>query len=104
MPLSDEQMQTIFDKMIEINFFGYPDVFAIPVPPDGSFIMQAPAPSYAILVRNGERRKSVEWVDDIVSPSDQPAVHLRGLIQVIERMIEEHPAYQDIPVPDFECA
>ena len=47
MPLSDEQMQTIFDKMIEINFFGYPDVFAIPVPPDGSFI-SAPASSYAM--------------------------------------------------------
>jgi hypothetical protein len=104
MPLSDEQMQTVFDKMIEINFFGYPDVFAFPVPPDGSMIIEAPAASYAILVRNGERRKSVEWVDDIVGPSDQPAVHLRGLLGMIQQMIQEHPAYRQVPPRTFGCA
>jgi hypothetical protein len=103
MPLSDEQLQTVFDKMIEINFFDYPDVFAIPVPPGGRMTIQMPASSYHILVRNGERHKSVEWLDEIVSPSDQPAVQLRGLVRMIQQIIREHPAYQQLPARGFAC-
>ena len=103
MQLADEQLQTVFDAMIELNFFGYPDVFAVPTPADGRMLLRWPPALYRISVRNGGAQKSVEWLDDVAGPVDRPAVQLRRLIRMIQQMIREHPSNRLVPPRGFAC-
>lgn len=101
--LSAAQLTTIYQKMVEIGFFRYPEVFSIPTPPNGVVGIITPAMEYDITVRNGEITKSLSWVDEITDPNTLEADQLRDLFQLIMKMIQEHPNFQKLPERKEGC-
>ena len=101
--LADAQMATIYQKMVEINFFDYPEVFEIPVKEGETYGMVTPAPSYRFTVRLGEVTKTVTWTDEIVEPTSPEAESLRDLIQLLLQIIEDHPDIQRMPKSNILC-
>lgn len=101
--LTTEQMEAIYQKMVAIDLFGYPETFAVPVPADGNMAIVTPANRYYIRVRNGGVIKTVEWTDNIVEPTTQEAERLRQLFRMIVRMLAEHPDVKRLPVPTVAC-
>ena len=101
--LTDAQMASIYQKMVEINFFDYPEVFEIPVKEGETYGMVTPAPSYRFTVRLGEVTKTVTWTDEIVEPTSPEADALRELIQLLLQVIESHPEIQRLPPSNILC-
>ncbi len=101
--LSDAQMQAIFEKMVTIDFFGYPKVYSIPTPRTGQVGRVTPSTHYDIAVRNGEIAKTLTWQDEIIDPTTHKADNLRELFQLIINMIQEHPAYKKLPERQAGC-
>lgn len=101
--LTDAQMASIYQKMVEINFFDYPEVFEIPVKEGETYGMVTPAPSYRFTVRLGEVTKAVTWADEIVEPTSPEADALRELIQLLLQVIESHPEIQRLPQSNILC-
>ena len=66
MTLSDKI--SIYQKMLDINFFSYPSHYTIPPAADGSITQVIPATHYLFIVRNQDQTKTVEWLDNIVEP------------------------------------
>ena len=98
--LSDQQMKAVYRKMIEIDFFGYPDVFAIPTPTfNQPWHIQTPAERYHIVVRSGGTTKTLDWKDEIVEPSSHEANNLRALFMMIDGIITASPEYRQLPAP-----
>ncbi|MCJ7621112.1 MAG: hypothetical protein MUP64_12940, partial [Anaerolineae bacterium] len=101
--LTDAQMASIYQKMVEINFFDYPEVFEIPVKEGETRGMVTPAPSYRFTVRSGEATKTVAWTDEIVEPTSPEAEALRELIQLLMQVVESHPDIQGLPPSNILC-
>ena len=97
--LSEEQMVTIYQKMMGIDFFDYPDEFVISHPVG----IQSPAKEYFITVRNGETAKNVHWIDDYFNPMDRRSVKLNALFRMIMEMIWEHPEFKKLPELNAGC-
>lgn len=102
--LSSEQMKAVYAKMMEINFFDYPGVFAIPTPASGLMTIQTPAERYHILVKSGGTTKTLDWKDEIVAPKSREADNLRALFEMIESMISASPEYKQLPERNGGCA
>jgi hypothetical protein len=102
--LSSNQMQDVYAKMLAIDFFGYPKIFAIPTPTFGLMTLQMPAEKYHILVRSDGITKTLDWKDEIVEPSSPEADNLRDLFKMIEAMIWASPEYQQLPERNGGCA
>jgi hypothetical protein len=102
--LTDEQMMTIYQKMVAIDFFSYPETFRIAYDVNGVVGIQTPAPDYRIKVRNGELTHSVFWRDEIFEPTNREADQLRELIQIIMQVIKTNPDIQNLPELNFGCA
>jgi hypothetical protein len=103
--LSGAQMQAVYAKMMEIAFFDYPDVFAIPTPRfNQPWLIQTPAERYHIVVRSGGTTKTLDWKDEIVKPSSLEADNLRALFKMIEAMISGSPEYKQLPARSGGCA
>lgn len=102
--MSSEQMQAVYAKMVEMDFFGYPAVFAIATPTSGLMTIQTPAERYRIVVTSGGASKTLEWVDEIVDPTSREADDLRALFDMIEGMITASPQYQQLPERSGGCA
>jgi hypothetical protein len=101
--LSREEMKSIYQKMVEINFFNYPDKFSVPISKNDVVGSVSPAMGYRIIVRNGETMKYLFWSDSIIDPTSEEADHLRELFQLIINIIEEKPAYKELPDREFRC-
>jgi hypothetical protein len=101
--LREAQMASIYRKMVEINFFDYPEVFQIPVKEGETVGMVTPAPSYRFTVRSGELTKTVTWTDEIIDPTSPQADALRELAQVLMQVIESHPDIQRLPPSNIFC-
>lgn len=102
--LSEEQTQTIYQKMAAIDFFRYPETFRITYDENEVVGMVTPATDYHITVRNGERMHSVFWRDEISTPTNRDAEQLRELIQIILQVLDTHPDIQNLPELNFGCA
>ena len=98
--LSNEQMISVYQEMIEIDFFDYPDVFSIP----NRTAFQTPAERYHIVVRNGNISKTLDWTDEVIEPVTSEADNLRNLFQIIMEMISASPEYKKLPEPKGGCA
>ena len=96
--LSEEEKEEIYLKMVEINFFDYPDKFSIEVLPDAIMTMVTPHNSYYFRVVDGSQTKELQWDDDIKNP-DQQADRLRELIILIRNIIESKEDYKALPTP-----
>ena len=102
--LSDAQMQEIYNKIVAIDFFSYPETFRITYAEDEVVGMVTPAQEYRITVRNGDQTHSVFWIDEITSPTSREADQLRELIQMMMEVIESNPDIQNLPDLNFGCA
>lgn len=101
--LSDTQMQAVFEKMVAIHFFDYPEVFSIPIPKSGEVGIITPSTRYEIVVWNGEITKTLIWQDEIFDPTTAEADNLRELFQWMINMIQEHPEYKKLPERQAGC-
>jgi hypothetical protein len=102
--LAAGQMRAIHTMMNEIDFFAYPDVFAIAVPDNELREVRVPANRYHILVRDAGREKTVDWLDEIVSPTSPDADRLRDLFSMIKGILRSMPEVQNLPKPRYACA
>ncbi|MFC1985039.1 hypothetical protein ACFLT4_03350 [Chloroflexota bacterium] len=96
--LSEEEKDRIYQKMIEIDFFSYPDEFSVSVPVGGSIGMVTPHASYYFKVEYDSKIKELRWEDKITN-KDEKADSLRGLIKLIRDIIESKEEYKKLPPP-----
>jgi len=96
--LSKQELDRIYQKMIEINFFGYPDQFSVSVPPGQSFGLATPHCSYYFRVEYDSKVKELSWEDNITN-EDKKAEKLRELIKLIRDIIESKEEYKQLPPP-----
>ena len=96
--LSKEELDRIYQKMIEINFFGYPDEFSVSVSPGEPAGMVTPHLSYYFRVEYDSKVKELRWEDNITNP-DKKAEKLRELINLIRDIIESKEEYKKLPSP-----
>ncbi|MFC2015244.1 hypothetical protein ACFLUP_04565 [Chloroflexota bacterium] len=96
--LTDEELDRIYQKMIEIDFFDYPEEFSVSLPPGGLVGMITPHSSYYFRVENNSVIKELRWEDKITNENNE-ADNLRELIKLIRDIIESKEEYQKLPEP-----
>ena len=92
--LSTNDLNQIISKMNEINFFAYPDTFIVPT--GDTITVVTPASTYIFDVSYKLTDKHLYWSDYIVNENAQ-ATKLRGLITLIETIIQSNPEYSKLP-------
>ena len=95
--LSEEELDRIYDKMLEIDFFDYPEEFSVSTS-GGSFGIMTPYSSYYFRVEYDSGIKELRWKDEISYP-DEKADRLRELIRIIKDIVESKEEYKALPVP-----
>ena len=98
MSLSEEEMDRIYQKMLEIDFFDYPDEFSVSVPAGELVTMEDPYMGYYFKVEYNTKIKELWWEDNITN-KDEKADKLRALIQRIRNIIEAKEEYYKLPAP-----
>ena len=96
--LSEEELDSIYQKMVEIDFFNYPDEFSVLVAPDDRIGIVTPYNSYYFKVEYDSRVKELRWEDEILK-ENVDADNLRGLINLIRDIIESKDEYKELPEP-----
>ena len=97
--LSEKELDNIYQKMVEIDFFGYPDKFHVLVLHGGVAGRVTPYSTYYFKVKyNNSEIKELVWADNIIS-EDERADNLRELIKFIIEIIESKPGYKRLPEP-----
>ncbi len=96
--LSKEELDRIYQKMVEIEFFDYPEEFSVSVPPGESVGRVTPYSRYYFKVEYDSRVKELWWEDEIINPNEK-AGNLRELIQFIRDIIETKEEYKKLPEP-----
>ena len=94
--LSGEEMDSIYQKMVEIDFFNYPDKFSVSVPAGELKTEVTPYSTYFFRVTYGSQTKELLWHDKITNP-DEKAGKLRELINFIRNIIESREEYKQLP-------
>ena len=98
--LTEEELDRIYQKMVEIDFFDYPDRFSVSVLPSESVGMVTPYSSYYFKVEYDSGIKEVWWDAEIINiHENEKADRLRGLIKLITDIIEAKEEYQRLPEP-----
>jgi hypothetical protein len=101
--LSDDELDSIYQKAMSVGFFDYPSEFV--VPDDQILGYHAPSSSYQLSMTNGELTNSVAWRDDrMTKPDYEKADQLRELMNLIDEIIQSHPEVQGLPGPKAQCA
>lgn len=100
--LTNDELESIYQKAMSIGFFDYPSEFVIP---DEQVIgYYSPASTYKLSMTNGEMSNSVTWHDDTMTkPSYIEANQLRELMNLIEEIIQSHPEIKRLPEPKAGC-
>lgn len=96
--LTAEEMDSIYQKMLEIDFFSYPDEFEVTVPEGELARMVTPYSSYYFKVQYAGGTKELTWEEEIINP-DEKADKLKELIFLIRDIIELKPEYLVLPEP-----
>lgn len=96
--LSKEEMDTILNKITEINFFDYPDKFTTSIPAGEGLGMVTPYSSYYFKVEYGSKFKELLWEDNITN-KDEKADKMRELVKVIKDIVEYKKEYRKLPAP-----
>lgn len=89
--LTDNEMQSVYQKMLEIDFFKYPQHFVI-YTRDTIIHYLAPYATYDYEVEYESITKHVHWKDSIIR-HDSSAIRLKELINLIENIIQSSPQY-----------
>ena len=96
--LTEAELDRIYQKMVEIDFFDYPEEFSVPVEEGGLVTMVTPYSSYYIKVEHDSTIKELRWEDEIKNENKE-ADKLRELIQLIRDIIESKEEYKELPSP-----
>ncbi len=96
--LTEEELDRIYRKMIEIDFFDYPEEFSVAVAPGGMVGIITPHSSYYFKVEDDSGIKELRWEAEIIN-EDAEADKLRELIKLIRDIIEAREEYQRLPEP-----
>jgi hypothetical protein len=96
--LSEAEMEEIYQKMLDIDFFSYPDTFAVTPGPNEATQLVTPVNSYNFTVERNAQTKTLNWEDSILNPNIK-ADKLRELIVMIQRMIIAKEEYKELPDP-----
>lgn len=89
--LSDEEMNTIYSEMRNINILDYSKNFN----PENNAI-RTPFYTYYIKIIADDIEKTISWEDENASPSKE-AVQLRGLFKKIQEIIESKEEVKKLP-------
>lgn len=101
--LTDEQLTIIYEKMVSIDFFNYPEFFvSTPMNSDETGIV-TPATHYYLRVKNGDTEKAVSWTDEVIGPVTPETDMLRELFQLIITTLEGYPEIKELPMPLVGC-
>ena len=96
--LSEAEMEEIYQKMLDIDFFNYPDTFTVIPGPNEATQLVTPVNSYYFTVEKNGQTKTLSWEDSNQNPNTK-ADKLRELIVMIQRMIEAKEEYKELPDP-----
>jgi hypothetical protein len=96
--LTAEEMDSIYQKMLAIDFFNYPDKFSVHVADNETKIEVAPYPTYLFSVVHDGKTKELLWHDKYVN-SDPQADKLKKLINLIIGIIESKTEHKALPTP-----
>lgn len=94
--LSEEEGNTIYQKMAEIDFFDYPDQFVVQVPLGQSRGWVTPCCIYYFKVECDSKVKELWW-GDCITNKDEKVDKLRELIKLIISIIESKEEYKRLP-------
>jgi hypothetical protein len=100
---TEKELASIRALANEIDIYGYPERFAVPVAPGEKQVVVTPATTYQLSVEDGDRQVTVLWVDEIVQPTHPQADALRRLIQAILQVVQASPAVRVLPDPAILC-
>ena len=96
--LTEEELDRIYQKMVEIDFFDYPDEFSVVVAPGEAAGHLTSYSSYYFKVEYDSKIKELRWADEIINENDK-ADKLRELIKLIRDIIESNEEYEKLPEP-----
>jgi len=96
--LTEEELDRIYQKMLEIDFFAYPDRFSVSTPPGASVGVVTPYSSYYFKTEYDSKIKELWWDDETIN-EDEKADKLRELIQLVRDIIESKEEYKELPEP-----
>jgi len=96
--LNEHEFAQILTKMQEIDFFNYPDVFKVEIPPGDLTTVVTPYSKYYFKVQYGSIIKELLWEDEIRNENEK-AYKLRELIKLIRSIIESKEEYKELPEP-----
>ena len=94
--LSAEEMDSVYQKMTEIDFFNYPDKFSVDVPEGEIKGEVTPYSTYFFRITYGGKTKELLWHDKITN-SDERADKLKELINLIRNIVESREEYKNLP-------
>ena len=94
--LSGVEMDSIYQKMSEIDFFNSPDKFSVDVPEGEIKTEVTPYSTYFFRVTYGAKTKELLWHDKLTN-SDEKADKLKELINLIRSIIESKEEYKQLP-------
>ena len=92
--LSDEEMNQIRQKVVEINLFNLPET--ISSRNDGWRI--EPQDNFFLMVQNGSTIKTVTWNSN--SEVNEVEQNLTQLANLIESIVEQRPEFKALPLPN----
>lgn len=96
--LSQEELDTIYQKIVEIDFFSYPRGFNPTL--EGEVIgTMSHFSNYYLEYQNETGTKIVQWNSQYWAPNDTRYQNLFELSSFIQDIIEAKPEYQRLPKP-----
>ena len=96
--LTDEELETIYRKMMEIDFFSFPELYKSEAKSEVTCVF-TPASSYHYEVTYNGTVKKVTWSNAYYCSEDQGTRDLMALNKVILSIVESKPEYQALPEP-----
>lgn len=100
--LKEDEMNAIYQKIINSRFFSYPADLRIPE--DQVTGIVEPSATYHLRVTNGTQTNAVTWTDDVVEPKRADIERFRELVKLIEQTMQAHPEMQNLPEAKAGCA
>ena len=96
--LTQAELDTVYRKMVDIDFFSYPRGFQPKL--EGDVIGEVEPFSILYLeYRDGSRVKVVQWNTRYWAPEDPEYQNLKELASLIIKLIQDKPEYQKLPEP-----
>ena len=102
--LQPNELDRIYQRMVEIAFFSYPERYTTILPDSMIRIMPNPHPTYEFVVRQDTRMHQVVFEDSVFRPTTTETDNLRDLVRFIREIVEAHTEMAQLPPLQEECA